>query len=169
MTFKLRRDHLVIGGLVVLLCVSIAVNVVITVRKTREKGEHERETAWFHQEVKAAREFKEAQIALDVYVDDRQQFFDGPDESEAARLAVKAETDRAKVRSHLDQANKEAEKLRPMLPGLANRRRFEQRLEDLLKSLKSTATALDKVGKAENADQVREALNVLSEQKLPGE
>lgn len=156
--------------LAVLLLVFLLICAYITLFSRHSIEQQNRERSWFEQEAKAGNEFKYSLIAMVVFVDDRQRFMEGGLEpAEESNLILKASADLMKVYTRLDQAKQEADKLRPMLPGLADRQRFEKRLADLLKSLENTREGAQAVAKAKNKREIREALNAFARQPLPDE
>jgi hypothetical protein len=148
----------------VLLLVCLLIGTAITLFSRQSIQQNNREKRWFEQESKAGNEFKYALISMIVFVDDRQRLMEGGlTRTVEDDLMLKASADEIKVYAGVDQARREAEKLRPMLPGLADHQRFEKRLTDLLTSLQNTRKAAQAVAKAKNQQEIRQALNIFAQ------
>jgi hypothetical protein len=155
---------------VLLLVIAIVAGQVVTQFFRYRMQQERQEQRWFEQEVKASNEFKHALINMVVFVDDRQRFFEGglaPEDERA--LVLKTTADKQKLDDRLQQAEREAEPLKGMLPGLSNRQRFQNRLSSLLKSFENTRVGAERVAKAKSQHEISEALNVFAEQPLPDE
>ena len=157
-------------GVALVLAIAIVAGLVITQFFRYRMQQERQEQRWFEQEVKASNEFKRALITMVVFVDDRQRFFEGglPPEDERA-LIVKASADKNDLDNRLQQAKRESEALKRMLPGLADRSRFEKRLSSLLQSLENTRVGAERVAKAQTQHEVSEALSIFAKQPLPDE
>ena len=150
-----RRQRLLFIALalaIVLVCGFIALS------SRHRMLQENRQKSWFEQEAKARNEFKRALIAMFVFVDYRERLIERglPPQDESNLKPVE-------VQAHLDEAKREAEELKPMLPGLADRQRFEKRLADLLKSLENSRMAAEAVAKAKTQAEIRKALNALAQ------
>src|SRR5262249_25997050 len=141
-----------------LLLAFLLVGAFITLRSLHGITQENRQKLWFEQEVKARDEFKQALVAMVVFVDYRERLIEGG-RTPQDEFKFKLE----EIDAHLDQAKREAEKLRPMLPGLADRQRFEKRLADLLKSLENTRGAAQAVARAKNQEEIRQTLKVFAQ------